>query len=172
MDRNIPARGALSGQSQLPPGHRALVRWTVKENGVLLPRLLPCSQRSRVVEVTTRPAPPRNLCPTPHKGALINKGTTILENPPRQRQRWGRQRQSPHHPRLWENHKRSLIGGPRKMGVQGVGDIGAGPAQPVLSLCAHPRCLFGFFLGTQKEARRRSGEILQTRHRRCQTLPA
>ena len=41
------------------------------------------------------------------------------------------------------------------MGVQGVGDIGAGPAQPVLSLCAHPRCLFGFFLGIQKEARRR-----------------
>ena len=44
------------------------------------------------------------------------------------------------------------------MGVQGVGDIGAGPAQPVLSLCAHPRCFFGFFLGIQKEARRRGGE--------------
>ena len=42
-----------------------------------------------------------------------------LGNPPRQRQRWGRQRQSPHHPRLCENHKRSLIGGPRKKGVQG-----------------------------------------------------
>ena len=83
----------------------------------------------------------------------------MLGNPPRQRQRWGRQRQSPSHPRLCENHKRSLIGGPRKKGVQGVGDIGAGPAQPVLSLCAHPWCLFGFFLGTQKEARRRGGEI-------------
>ena len=87
----------------------------------------------------------------------------MLGNPPRQRQRWGRQRQSPSHPRLCENHKRSLIGGPRKKGVQGVGDIGAGPAQPVLSLCAHPWCLFGFFLGTQKEARRRSGKTPQTR---------
>ena len=53
MDRNIPARGALSGQSQLPPGHWALVRWTTEEDGVSLPRLLRRSQRSRVVEVTT-----------------------------------------------------------------------------------------------------------------------
>ena len=65
------------------------------------------------------PQPPRSLCPTPHKGAPVDRGTTTPGNPLRQRQRWGRQRQSPHHPRLWENHKRSLIGGPRKMGVQG-----------------------------------------------------
>ena len=96
----------------------------------------------------------------------------MLGSPPRQRQRWERQHQSPYHPRLCVDLPCPLIGGPRKEGVQGVSDIGAGPAQPVLSLCAHPRCLFGFFLGTQKEARRRSGEILQTRHRRCQTLPA
>ena len=49
----VPARGNLSGQSQLPPGHWALMRWTVEEGGVPLPRLLRCRQRSRVVEVTT-----------------------------------------------------------------------------------------------------------------------
>ena len=59
----VPARGNLSGQSQLPPGHRALVRWTVKENGVPLPRLLRRSQRSRVV-VVPAPSPLHNLCPT------------------------------------------------------------------------------------------------------------
>ena len=31
-----------------------------------------------------------------------------------------------------------------------------------------PRCLFGFFPGIQKEARRRCGEIPQARHRKCQ----
>src|SRR5699024_10111084 len=116
-------------------------------------------------------SPPQNLCPTPHKGAPSNGGTTMLGSPPRQRQRWGRQSQSPHHPRLCVDLPCPLIAGPRKGGVQGVGDIGAGPAQPVLSLCAHPRCLFGFFLGIQKEARRRCGEIPPARHRRCQTLP-
>ena len=54
------------------------------------PRLLRRSQRSRVVEATTHPAPPRNLCPTPHKGAPLAGGTTMLGNPPKQRQRWER----------------------------------------------------------------------------------
>ena len=72
------------------PTHRALVRWTAEEGGTPSPRLLGRSQRSRVVEATTHPAPPRNLCPTPHKGASSNGGTTILGNPPRQRQRWER----------------------------------------------------------------------------------
>ena len=115
------------------------------------------------------PTPPRNLCPTMPKARPQTGKPPHRETHPGSDSGGGRQRQSPHHPRLCENHKRSLIGGPRKMGVQGVGDIGAGPAQPVLSLCAHPRCFFGFFLGIQKEARRRSGEIPRTRHRRCQT---
>ena len=62
------------------------------------------------------PQPPRNLCPTAHKGAPSNRGTTMLESPPRQRQRWGEATSIPNHPRLCENHKRSLIGGPRKNG--------------------------------------------------------
>ena len=55
-------RNTLSPVPQASP-HWALVRWTVEEGGVPLPRLLRHSQRSRVVEVTTHPAPPRNLCP-------------------------------------------------------------------------------------------------------------
>ena len=69
MDRNIPARGALSGQSQLPPGHWALMRWTAEEGGIPLPRLLRCSQCSGVVEVTTRPAPHRATCAPRHTKA-------------------------------------------------------------------------------------------------------
>ena len=65
------------------------------------------------------PRPTEELVPQNAKGAPVNEGTTAPGNPPVQRQRWGRQYQSPHHPRLGENHKRSLIGGPRKMGVQG-----------------------------------------------------
>ena len=95
------------------------------------------------------PQPPRNLCPTPHKGAPSNGETAAQGNPPRQRQRWGRQRQSPHHPRLWENHKRSLIGGPRKTGGPGGGRHGgragaAGsvplrpPLVPLWLLSGHP----------------------------------
>ena len=56
--------GAKIPPAPQAPTHRALMRWTVKENGVPLPRLLGRSQRSRVVEATTHPAPPRNLCPT------------------------------------------------------------------------------------------------------------
>ena len=106
----------MSGCSQLPPGHWALVRWTLEESGVSLPRLLGRSQRSRVVEATT-PSTTAQLVPHHAKGASSNGETAAQGNPPRQRQ--GRQRQSPPHPRLWENHKRSLIGGPRKMGDQG-----------------------------------------------------
>ena len=69
MDRNIPARGALSGQSQLPPGHWALMRWTAEEGGIPLPRLLRHSQCSGVVEVTTRPAPHRATCAPRHTKA-------------------------------------------------------------------------------------------------------
>ena len=95
------------------------MRWTAGKGGVPFPRLLGRSQRSRVVEATTRPAPPRNLCPTAHKGAPSNRGTTMLESPPRQRQRWGEKSQSPHHPRLCVNLPCNLIGGPRKKGGQG-----------------------------------------------------
>ena len=86
MDRNIPARGALRGQSQLPPGHWALMRWTLEEVGIPLPRLLRRSRRSRVVEVTI-PLTTEKLVPHDAKGAPSNGGTTMLENPPRQRQR-------------------------------------------------------------------------------------
>ena len=65
------------------------------------------------------PLPTEKLVPHHAKGAPSNGGTTVLGNPPVQRQRWGEQSQSSHHPRLCENHERSLIGGPRKMGVQG-----------------------------------------------------
>ena len=67
------------------------------------------------------PRPTAQLVPHNTKGASSSGGTTMQGKSPRQRQRWGRQRQSPHHPRLWENHKRSLIGGPRKMGGPGGG---------------------------------------------------
>ena len=93
-------------------------------------------------------APPRNLCPTAHKGARSNGGTTMLGNPRRQRQRWGRQRQSPSHPRLCENHKRSLIGGPRKTGGPGGRQHGergreaevrpVAPPVPLWLLSGHP----------------------------------
>ena len=95
------------------------MRWTAGKGGVPFPRLLGRSQRSRVVEATTRPAPPRNLCPTAHKGAPSNRGTTMLESPPRQRQRWGEKSQSPHHPRLCVNLPCNLIGGSRKKGGPG-----------------------------------------------------
>ena len=65
------------------------------------------------------PSTTAQLVPHHAKGAPSNGETAAQGNPPVQRQRWGRQRQSPHHPRLCKNHKRSLIGGPRKMGVQG-----------------------------------------------------
>ena len=65
------------------------------------------------------PRPTAKLVPHHAKGASSNGETAAQGNPPRQRQRWERQRQSPHHPRLWENHKRSLIGGPRKTGGPG-----------------------------------------------------
>ena len=90
----------------------------MEESGVPFPRLLGRSQRSRVVEVTT-PSTTAQLVPHHAKGAPSNGGTTVLGNPPVQRQRWGEQSQSSHHPRLCENHERSLIGGPRKKGVQG-----------------------------------------------------
>ena len=111
-------------------------------------------------------APPRNLCPTAHKGARSNGGTTMLGNPPRQRQRWGRQRQSPSHPRLCENHKRSLIGGPRKKGVQGVGDIGAGPAQPVLSPLRPPLVPLWLLSGHPERSSPPGRRNTQTRRRR------
>ena len=62
------------------------------------------------------------------------------------------------HPRLCVNCQGRLIGGPRKTGVQGVGGMEAGAAQPFLPIAPTPWCLFGFFLGIQKEARRRGGE--------------
>ena len=95
------------------------MRWAVEEGGVPLLRLLGRSQRSRVVEATTYPLTTAQLVPHHAKGAPSNGGITVLGNPPVQRQRWGEQSQSSHHPRLCENHERSLIGGPRKKGVQG-----------------------------------------------------
>ena len=100
------------------------------------------------------PQPPRNLCPTAHKGAPSNGGTTIMEKPPSQRQRWGRQSQSPHHPRLCVALPCPLIGGPRKRGSRGETAWRTRP-KGRSSTCGSPRCLFGFFLGIQKEARRR-----------------
>ena len=61
--------------AQAPP-HRALLRWIPKGSGISLPRLLGRSQRSRVVEATTHPAPPRNLCPT------MPKARPQTEEPP------------------------------------------------------------------------------------------
>ena len=73
MDRNIPARGALRGQSQLPPGHWALMRWTVREGGIPLPRLPGRSQRSRVVEATT-PSTTAQLVPHPAQRRALKRG--------------------------------------------------------------------------------------------------
>ena len=65
------------------------------------------------------PRPTEELVPHHAKGAFSNGGTTMLGNPPRQRQRWGRSRQSPSHPRLCVNLPCNLIGGPRKTGGPG-----------------------------------------------------
>ena len=119
-----PERSSPPGRRNTPDPapqaspHWALMRWTAEKGGVPFPRLLGRSQRSRVVEVTT-PSTTEELVPHHAKGAPSNGGITVLGNPPVQRQRWGRQHQSPYHPRLCENHERSLIGGPRKKGVQG-----------------------------------------------------
>ena len=45
------------------------------------------------------------------------------------------------------------------MGVQGVSGMEAGAAQAHLPIALTPWRFFGFFLGVQKEARRRGGEI-------------
>ena len=65
------------------------------------------------------PRPTEELVPHHAKGAPSNGGTTMLGSPPRQRQRWERQHQSPYHPRLCVALPCPLIGDPRKMGVQG-----------------------------------------------------
>ena len=159
MDRNIPARGALRGQSQLPPGHWALMRWTTEEGGIPLPRLPGRSQRSRMVEATT-PSTTAQLVPHDIKGAPSNGGTAAQRNPPGQRQRWGEQHQSPPHPRLCVDLPYNLIGGPRKKGGSRGETAWRTRPKGRSSTCGSPRCLFGFFLGIQKEARRRSGETL------------
>ena len=105
------------------------------------------------------PQPPRNLCPTPHKGARSNGETTMLGNPPRQRQRWGRQRQSPHHPRLWENHKRSLIGGPRKTGGPGGRQHGERGRRAEVRPVAPPGASLASFWASRKKLAAASGEI-------------
>ena len=64
-------------------------------------------------------------------------------------------------PRLCDDCQARLIGGPRKMGVQGGERHGGRGGADAPADCAYPRCLFGFFLGIQKEARRRSGETPQ-----------
>ena len=53
------------------------------------------------------------------------------------------------------------------MGGQGEDSMENEAERPKFDLWL-PRCLFGFFLGIQKEARRRCGEIPQARHRKCQ----
>ena len=154
--------------AQAPP-HRALVWWTAKENGIPLPRLLRHSQRSKVVGGHHPPrAPPRNLCPTAHKGARSNGGTTMLGNPRRQRQRWGRQRQSPSHPRLCENHKRSLIGGPRKTGGSRGETAWRTRPRGRSSTCGSPGASLASFWAPRKKLAAASGEILQTRRPRRQ----
>ena len=45
------------------------------------------------------------------------------------------------------------------MGVQGMGGMEAGTAQPFLPIAPTPWRFFGFFLGVQKETRRRGGGI-------------
>ena len=151
------------------PNRRALVRWTAEEGGTPLPRLLPCSQRSRVVEVTTYPAPPRNLCPTPHKGAPSNGETAAQGNPPRQRQRWGEQHQSPPHPRLCVALPCPLIGGPRKKGGPGGRQHGERGRRAEVRPVAPPGASLASFWASRKKLAAASGEIPQARHRRCQT---
>ena len=63
------------------------------------------------------------------------------------------------HPCLCVDLLAHLIGAPVNTGVQGVGGMEAGAAQPFLPIAPTPWCLFGFFLGIQKETRRRGGEI-------------
>ena len=69
------AAAKLPDPAPQAPTHRALMRWTAKEDGISLPRLLRRSQRSRGVETTT-PQPPRNLCPT------MPKARPQTEEPP------------------------------------------------------------------------------------------
>ena len=93
--------------AQAPP-HRALVWWTAKENGIPLPRLLRHSQRSRVVEVTTRPAPHRATCAPPHTKARVQ-----MEEPP-----------------CWETHAGS--------GSGGGGNVNPHPTRAFASTCHAP----------------------------------
>ena len=62
-ERSSPPQAAKSpAPAPRAPTHWALVRWTLEEVGIPLPRLLRHSQRSRVVEVTT-PSTTEELVP-------------------------------------------------------------------------------------------------------------
>ena len=110
------------------------------------------------------------LVPHDAKGAPINKGTTTLGNPPRQRQRWGRQRQSPSHPRLWENHKRSLIGGPRKTGGPGGRQHGERGRRAEVRPVAPPGASLASFWASRKKLAAAAAKYLRPARKR-QTPP-
>ena len=173
--QNISGAQNLSGFLRFLPGHWALGFWKIGVGAVQLLRLSVLNQRSRcgaggrpkgLPYAKSKPlrysrrggACPSRRSPEPHLSPTHTKARFPPEGAPPKGYRTlsgsGNRTETSqlNHPRLCDDRQGGLIGALVKRGP-GVGVIGAGAAQPVLSLCAHPWRFFGSFLPVQKGTR-------------------
>ena len=87
----------------------------------------------------------------------------MLGNPPRQRQRWERQHQSPYHPRLCVDLPCPLIGRPRKTGGPGGRQHGERGRRAEVRPVAPPGASLASFWASRKKLAAACGEIPQAR---------